>query len=189
MGPAKRAANEGNKSAVSEKGVRDESVKEALLVKDPINLSDIESLLAYITSVTLKTLLLNLFDMTLAHNHHFVLEDLNTIVYTIGKEISPYLHLLVPALAHYAGHCQSSLNQEILQLFEMTLKYCGSKFGSESQKHVDLVIDVVLDNLAVPKCKEKSLDALIALVESSSLALPQTRSSSSSKCRPSASNY
>lgn len=122
------------------------------------------------TQVTLKTLLLNLFDQSLALNHKFILEDLNTIAYTIGKEISPYLYILVPCLAHYISSSNNALNKEILQLFEKILKYCGSKFG-ENQRNVDLLIEIVLKNLQVPKCKEKCLDTLIELIDSSSLSL------------------
>jgi hypothetical protein len=171
LGTKRKDQSEINKLFNNENGVRDEGVREALQFKDPINLSDIDSLLAYITSVTLKTLIVNLFDLTLTLNHRYIIDDLNTIVYTIGKEISPYLHILIPSLSYYVNNYNSALNQEILQLLEMILKYCGSKFGAESQTNVDLVIDIILNNLKEFKCKEKSLDTLIALLESSSLGV------------------
>lgn len=146
---------------------RDDNIRDLLQLKDPINLSDIDSLLAYITNVTLKTLLMNLMDMTLTLNHRFIIDDLNNIVYTIGKEISPYLHILVPALYYYSKFCSTQLNHEILQLFQKILKDCGAKFGTESQKNVDLLIELILNNLEDPKCKEKCLDTLIELVDSS----------------------
>lgn len=171
LGTKNKARGEINKLFSNDNGVRDESVKEALQFKDPINLSDIDSLLAYITSVTLKTLLVNLFDLTLTLNHRYIIDDLNTIVYTIGKEISPYLHILIPSLTYYVNQCNRSLSHEILQLLEMILKYCGPKFGAESQANVDMAIDIILNSLHEPKCKEKCLDTLIALMESSSLSL------------------
>jgi hypothetical protein len=170
MGTKKKDSGEINKLFNNENGVRDENVREALQFKDPINLSDIDSLLAYITSVTLKTLIVNLFDLTLTLNHRYIIDDLNTIVYTIGKEICPYLHILIPSLSYYVNNCNGTLNHEILQLLEMILKYCGSKFGAESQTHVDLVIDIILNNLKDFKYKEKCLDTLIALLESSNIA-------------------
>lgn len=100
-------------------------------------------------------------------NHKFIIEDLNTIVYTIGKEISPYLYILVPCLSHYINSCNSNLNHEILQLFEKMIKACGAKFGSESQRNVDLVIEIILRNLSDGKCKEKCLDTLVELIDSS----------------------
>lgn len=151
--------------------LRDDNIKELLQLKDPINLSDIDSLLSYITNVTLKTLLTNLMDMTLTLNHRFIIDDLNTIVYTIGKEISPYLYILVPALCYYSKFCNTLLNHEILQLFQKILKDCSAKFGSESQKNVDLLIELILNNLNDPKCKEKCLDTLIELVDSSRLSV------------------
>ena len=159
-----------NKILTSETGIRDESIKELLQLKDPINLSDIESLLSYITNVTLKNLLLNLFDLSLTSNHKYIIDDLNTIVYTIGKEISPYLYILVPCLAHYINSCNSDLNHQILQLFEWILKACGSRFGSESPRNVDLLIEIILKNLSDGKCKESCLDTLIELIDSSSLS-------------------
>lgn len=147
--------------------LRDDDIRELLQLKDPINLSDIDSLLSYITNVTLKTLLTNLMDMTLTLNHKFIIDDLNTIVYTIGKEISPYLYILVPALCYYSKCCNNLLNHEILQLFQKILKDCSAKFGSESQKNVDLLIELILGNLNDPRCKEKCLDTLIELIDTS----------------------
>ena len=89
-------------------------------------------------------------------------------MYTIGKEISPYLYILVPCLSHYINSCNSNLNHEILQLFEK-IKACGAKFGSESQRNVDLVIEIILRNLSDGKCKEKCLDTLVELIDSSTL--------------------
>jgi hypothetical protein len=66
-------------------GIRDESIRALLRSTDSVNLSDIDALLSYITNVTLKTLLSNLFDMSIALNHKYIIEDLNTIVYTIGN--------------------------------------------------------------------------------------------------------
>lgn len=169
LGMKKRDQKDKGRLFDDESSLRDDSIKEILQFKDPINLSDIDSLLAYITNVTLKTLLINLFDLTLTLNHKYIIDDLNTIVYTIGKEISPYLYILVPSLAHYSKFCNTSLNHEILQLFQKILKDCGPKFGAESQKNVDLLIELILNNLNEPKCKEKCLDTLIELVDSSSL--------------------
>ena len=117
--------------------------------------------------MTLKTLLLNLFDLSLTSNHKYIIDDLSTIVYTISKEISPYLYILVPCLAHYINSCNQDLNHQILQLFEKILKACGSRFGSESPRNVDILIEIILKNLSDGKCKEKCLDTLIELIDSS----------------------
>jgi hypothetical protein len=149
--------------------VTQDSIKELLAMNDPITLGDTDSLLSYTTVVTLKTLLLNLFDQSLLLNHKFILDDLNMIVYTIGKEIAPYLYLLVPCLSHYISSSSAHLNREILELFEKILKICGHKFGEQSQRNVDLLIEIILKNLTVPKCKEKSLDTMIELIDSSNI--------------------
>ncbi len=118
----------------------------------------------------MKTLLINLFDPSLALNHKFtIIEDLNTIVYSLGKEISPYLYILIPCLYHYLIFINKSLNHEILQLFEKILKACGSRFGTESPNNVDILLDIILKNLSDGKCKEKCLDTLIELIYSSSI--------------------
>lgn len=167
LGTRRKDQKDVNKILGSETGIRDENIKELLQLKDPINLSDIESLLSYITNVTLKTLLLNLFDLSLTSNHKHIIEDLNAIVYTIGNEISPYLYIVVPCLAHYTNSCNSDLNENILKLFEKILKACTSRFGTESPRNVDLLLEIILKNLSDGKCKDSCLNTLIELIYTS----------------------
>lgn len=51
LGTKKKDQKDMNKILGSETGIRDENIKELLQFKDPINLSDVESLLSYITNV------------------------------------------------------------------------------------------------------------------------------------------
>lgn len=153
----------------AEIGIVDESLKDLLQFMDPINLSDVDSLLNYITSVTIKTLLMYLFDSTYIANHRVIIECLNLLVYTIGRETSSYLHILVPSLSHYTKQKSCTLDHQILQLFERILKACGSNFGQKSQKNIDLLMEIILRNLSEGKFKEKCLDTLIELMKTSKL--------------------
>jgi hypothetical protein len=85
LGTQKRDQRDLKQIMNNDLGIRDESIRALLRSTDSINLSDIDALLSYITNVTLKTLLSNLFDMSIALNHKYIIEDLNTIVYTIGN--------------------------------------------------------------------------------------------------------
>jgi hypothetical protein len=150
-------------------GIVDDNLKDLLQFMDPINLSDVDSLLNYITNVTIKTLLMYLFDTTYTANHRVIIECLNLLVYTIGRETSSYLHILVPSLSHYTNQKSCTLDHQILQLFERILKACGSTFGQESQKNIDLLMEIILRNLSEGKYKEKCLDTLIELIKTSRL--------------------
>lgn len=186
MGLSKKDQREVNKILAEDSTISDEGIKVLLHYKDPLNLSDIESLLHCITSTTLRTLFLNLFDMSLATNHKYIIQVLHSIVYTIGRRISPYLDIIVPCLIHYINYCSSSLTGEIMTLFEKILKACGSRYGADSPKHVQLLVETILKNLSEGRYMEKCLDTLISLINSSRLSLLiQTKDCSSSRCRPS----
>lgn len=51
LGTKRKDQKDVNRILGSETGIRDENIKELLQFKDPINLSDVESLLSYITNV------------------------------------------------------------------------------------------------------------------------------------------
>lgn len=148
-------------------GLMDDDLKEILTYIDPVNLSDVDSLLTYITSVTIKTLLVYLFDQTCSANHRTILDCLNLVIYTIGKETSNYLKILVPALSHYTKQRSCNLDHEVLQLFDRILKSCGPNFGMESQHNIDLLMEIILRYLSEGKLKEKCLDTLIELIRTS----------------------
>lgn len=150
-------------------GLMDDNLKEILTNIDPVNLSDVDSLLTYITSVSIKTLLVYLFDQTCSANHRTILDCLNLIVYTIGKETSNYLKILLPALSHYTKQKSCNLDHEVLQLFDRILKSCGPNFGSESLQNIDLLMEIILRYLGEGKLKEKCLDTLIELIRSSKI--------------------
>lgn len=151
----------------TEIGIIDENIKELLQYQEPINLSDVDMLLNYINTVTIKTLLVNLFDTSYASNHRIILDCLNMIVYTLGIETSPYLYILVPALSHYALLSSTTLDYVVLQLFEKILKACGANYGLRSQRNIDMLMDIILKKLSEGKHKEKCLDTLIELINSS----------------------
>lgn len=151
----------------AETAIVDESIKELLQYQEPINLSDVDLLLNYINTVTIKTLLVNLFDSSYTSNHRVVLDCLNMIVYTLGVETSSYLHILVPALSHYALLGPTTLDYVVLQLFEKILKACGAHFGLKSQRNIDYLMDIIMKKLSEGKHKEKCLDTLIELINSS----------------------
>lgn len=151
----------------AETGIVDEAIKELLQYQEPINLSDVDVLLNYINIVTIKTLLANLFDSTYANNHKIVLECLNMVIYTLGVDTSSYLYILVPALSYYALMGTTVHDYVVLQLFERILKVCGSEFGLKSQRNIDLLMDIILRKLSESKHKEKCLDTLIELINSS----------------------
>lgn len=158
-----------NKMIESETGIVDEDIKELLQYQEPINLSDVDLLLNYINTVTIKTLLVNLFDSSYASNHRVVLDCLNMVVYTLGVETSSYLDILVPSLSHYALLGSTSLDYVVLQLFEKILKACGSQFGQKSQKNIDLLMEIIMKKITEGKHKEKCLDTLIELINSSKI--------------------
>lgn len=169
MGLNKKDQREVNKILAEDSTISDEGIKQLLHYKDPLNLSDIESLLQCITSTTLRTLFLNLFDMSLVTNHKYIIQVLHSIVYTVGKRISPHLDIMVPCLIHYINDSRTLLTGEIMTLFEKILKACGSKYGSGSPKHVHLLVDTLLKNLSEGRCMEKCLDTLTSLINSSRL--------------------
>lgn len=149
-------------------GIMDESIKELLQYQEPINLSDVDLLLNYINTVTIKTLLANLFDTSYVNNHRLVLECLNMVVYTLGVETSSYLNIMVPALSHYTVSA-ASLDYVVLQLFEKILKACGPQFGLKSQRNIDSLMEIIMKKLSEGKHKEKCLDTLIELINSSKI--------------------
>jgi hypothetical protein len=158
-----------NEMIEAEIGLMDNDLKEILTFTDPVNLSDVDSLLSYITSTTIKTLLIYLFDQTCSSNHRTIIDCLNLVIYTIGRETSNYLKVLVPALYHYTKLKSCNLDHEVLQLFDRILKSCGPNFGMESQRNIDLLMEIILRNLSEGKLKEKCLDTLIELIRTSSL--------------------
>jgi uncharacterized iron-regulated protein len=153
----------------AETNIDEENIKELLQYQEPINLSDVDLLLNYVNTVTIKTLLVNLFDSSYASNHRVVLDCLNMVVYTLGVETSSYLHILVPALSHYALLSSTILDYVVLQLFEKILKACGAQFGLKSQKNIDSLMEIIMKKLSEGKHKEKCLDTLIELINSSML--------------------
>ena len=157
------------KSSNSQSTISSSYIQEMLELKDSINLSDTESLLTYITNLTLKTLLSSLLDMSLIGNHKYIIEDLKSIVETIRVKISPYLHIIVPCLAHYMNHCGSDLNSDIFTLFTVTVNACQVKFGEESQRNVDILVDVIFTNLFEKKWMDYCLQTLKALITTSRL--------------------
>jgi len=151
--------------------ILDENIQELLRYPNFINLSNIDTLLEYITDVTVKALLLKLFDETLIHNHKDIIDTLYSIVYSIEEGISPYLHIIVPCLSHYflKYSNKSRSHTKILKLFENILMKCGASFGSVDQNNINLLLGIVLKILNESTDRDtimKCLDTLIELIES-----------------------
>ena len=118
-----------------------------------------EVLLNYITIITLKALLQDQLDSSVSVHHKYIINNLHDIVYALGKEITPYLNILVPCQSHYLKKSQNDnnlntnqgeLNLNILKLFEKIQKACMQSFGLSNPANVDYIIDMVIEHIKDP---------------------------------------